>query len=672
MHYPAAPLFTPFSQLMMKPTSIVIHALLWMSLPTLVHATPTLEQLAASPKFGVASLSPDGRHVAIARPEERRSTLLIVNADTLDVVSELAFPDNEHVLGFHWVNSERLVVSNGTATGSLGQPQMKGELFAVSLDGSKRTYLFGYRAGQSKRNRGREGDFSHGFVINSLPDNEQELLIGEYDGLAASDAERRPTVHRVNAYSGARTEITRAPVTHAWITTDLAGDVRFASGWDERLLPITYRRAADGEWSQLAMGQSGLGSVRPFGFEPGDTAFHAAISEAGEPACIYRVQVADLQRKRLACDAQFESNWLMESSVRGQPIGVWFDAPLPRVEVFDRNSDDAQLYLALQQQLAPASVRFLGFSHDGQRVLVEASSDRDAGRLFLFDRKTQRARLLFARKPELDLNSLGATQPFAFDARDGVRLHGFLTLPPSGAAKGLPLVVMPHGGPFGITDRWEYDPDVQMLATRGYAVLKVNFRGSGGRGESFMRLGFKHWGGAIQDDIIDATRWAISNGFADPQRVCLMGGSFGAYSALMSAIRAPDLFRCAIGYAGVYDLELMFSRGDIRRSEFGRRYLDEAVGDDEQALAAQSPAAQVAQLQAPVLLVHGGADFRAPLAHAKAMRDALKRAGKPYEWMVVEDEAHGFYRAANRLAYYERALGFLEKHIGKQTGTPNP
>ncbi|MGQ0799673.1 MAG: alpha/beta hydrolase family protein [Pseudomarimonas sp.] len=656
----------------MKPTYIAIRVFLCLMLPAISHAAPTLEQLAAAPTFGIVSLSPDGRHVAIARPDERRSTLLIVDADSLDVVSELAFPDNEHVLAFTWVNSERLVVSNGTATGSLGRPQRKGELFAVSLDGSKRTYLFGYRAGQSKRNRGREGDYSHGFVINTLHANAEELLIGEYNMGAATDGESKPTVHRVNAYSGARTEITKAPLARAWITTDLAGDVRFASGWNEQNLPITYRRAADGEWSLLDMGQSGLGSVQAFGFEAGNMAFHAAISEAGEPACIYRVHVANLQRERLACDAQFESNWLMPSSRRGQPLGVWFEAPLPRLELFDSSSDDAQLYLALQQQLAPASVRFLGFSEDGQRVLVEASSDRDAGRLYLFDRKTQRARLLFARKPELDPNTLGATQPFAFNARDGLRLHGFLTLPASGAAKALPLVVMPHGGPFGIDDRWEYDPDVQMLATRGYAVLKVNFRGSGGRGESFQRLGYKQWGGSIQDDIVDATRWAIDNGFADAKRVCLMGASFGAYSALMSAIRAPDLFRCAIGYAGVYDLDLMFSRGDIRRSEFGRRYLDEAVGDDAKALAAQSPAAQVEHLQAPVLLVHGGADVRAPLAHAEAMRHALKKSDKSYEWMVVEDEAHGFYRAANRLAYYERALGFLEKHIGKQMGRTSP
>ena len=247
-----------------------------------------------------------------------------------------------------------------------------------------------------------------------------------------------------------------------------------------------------------------------------------------------------------------------------------------------------------------------------------------------------------------------------FKNRTGETLFGIYTAPLNRSGK-LPLVVTPHGGPFGPYDRWGYDADVQFLANRGCAVLQVNFRGSGGRGENFERATYRQWGTGIQDDIADGVRWTIDQGMTDPGKVCIFGASFGGYSAIMNPIRNPGMYKCAIGYAGIYDPAEMYKSGDINDSKQGRSFLARAVGAEED-LASQSPARRVAELDVPVLLIHGRSDHRAPIEQFNLMEAALKRAGKPFEVLVKPDEGHGFYNAANRTEAYERMEAFLRKY----------
>lgn len=228
-----------------------------------------------------------------------------------------------------------------------------------------------------------------------------------------------------------------------------------------------------------------------------------------------------------------------------------------------------------------------------------------------------------------------------------------------------PLVVLPHGGPHGIREEWWWEPWSQLLASRGYAVLQVNFRGSGGYGQAFQTAGYRQWGGLMIDDLIDATRWAVEQGHADGKRVCTLGASFGGYAALMSAAREPELFRCAISYVGVSDLALMHSRGDIQDSSYGESYLKRVIGEDADELADFSPTTHAADIKAAVMLIHGGEDVRVPIIHAERMRKALAKADRPVEWMVEDSEGHGFYRESHRLAFlYEGVLAFLAKHTG--------
>jgi dipeptidyl aminopeptidase/acylaminoacyl peptidase len=260
---------------------------------------------------------------------------------------------------------------------------------------------------------------------------------------------------------------------------------------------------------------------------------------------------------------------------------------------------------------------------------------------------------------------MAKSEPITLKARDGIALHGYLTKP-SGKedAKNLPLVVFVHGGPYGIRDDWAFDPYVQMLSSRGYAVLQVNYRGSGDYGSAFLKAGYHEWGGKMQDDVTDATDWAIAQGVADPKRICIFGGSYGGYAALEGAVKEPDLYRCAIGYVGVYDLRLMTTRGDIPQSTSGENYLKMVLGEDQSVLWDRSPIAHLDRLKAKVMLIVGGADKRVPAVQGESLRSALNKAHIEHEWLYQRTEGHGFYDEANRRNLFAKVIAFLDRNIG--------
>ena len=294
------------------------------------------------------------------------------------------------------------------------------------------------------------------------------------------------------------------------------------------------------------------------------------------------------------------------------------------------------------------------------------SGDRNPGDFVLVDFKAKRVEPLVVVKPSLPREALSAMRPVELQTRDGATIYGYVTSNAKAETPG-PLVVLVHGGPYGVRDSWGFSGQVQLLANRGFHVLQVNYRGSSGYGMAYQRAGYGQWGRRMQDDVTDATRWAIESKIADPDRVCIMGVSYGAYAALMGAAREPDLYRCAVGGAGVYDLTLMEKRGDVRRSRAGVHFIREMIGADGEELEARSPSHQAHRIRAAVLLYHGGRDLRSPLAHGHAMRDALERAGNPAEWVFESAQGHGFAGDAGRAEIYERILAFLNKHIGKDS-----
>ena len=255
-------------------------------------------------------------------------------------------------------------------------------------------------------------------------------------------------------------------------------------------------------------------------------------------------------------------------------------------------------------------------------------------------------------------------KPISFKARDGLEINGYLTLP-KGKSNDLPMVMLVHGGPHGVRDYWGYDSEVQLLANRGYAVMQLNYRGSGGYGQEFLESGFLKWGTEMQDDLTDGALWAVNEGIVDKNRLCIYGASYGGYAALMSSVREPDLYKCAIGYVGVYDVESFTSVGNIPGFRAGAAYLKAVIPEDPETRKAFSPSKQVRKIKAELFLVHGKMDRQAHYKNYEILTRELDAIGKDYKSMVKDTEEHGFTIEENKIELYNEMIAFLDENIGE-------
>ncbi len=254
-------------------------------------------------------------------------------------------------------------------------------------------------------------------------------------------------------------------------------------------------------------------------------------------------------KRRVIAQDPFGSVALVEYSAKPSlPIAVTVDTGIPRAQYRDAAAPDAQLHKTLSALLSDSYVHFINFSDDGQPLLFSVRSERDPGSFYLFDKKVGKAALLFSNKQDIEAEHMAERRPIRFRARDGLELAGYLTLPKNPNKTKMPMVLVPHGGPFGVRDEWYFDSDAQFLARRGYAVLQVNFRGSDGRGPGFLEAGYREWGGKIMNDLIDGVKWTTAQPQIDANRVCVVGASFVGYAALMLPVREPGMFKCSVGY----------------------------------------------------------------------------------------------------------------------------
>lgn len=297
--------------------------------------------------------------------------------------------------------------------------------------------------------------------------------------------------------------------------------------------------------------------------------------------------------------------------------------------------------------------------------IISFSRDDGPVAFYAYDRQTRKVAFLFDNQPDLNKYTLATMEPISFTSRDGLTIHGYLTLPPKTEGKNLPLVLNVHGGPQA-RDNWGYNPEAQWLANRGYACLQVNYRGSTGYGKEFLSAGDREWGGKMHDDLVDAVQWAIKQGIADPQKVAIYGGSYGGYAALVGATFTPDLFCCAVDIVGPSNLiTLLRSVPPYWSALLVSLY--KRVGNpdtDEEFLNSRSPLFKVDQIKIPMLIAQGANDPRVKQAESEQIVEAMKKRGIDYEYMLFPDEGHGFAKPENRLKFYAAAEKFLAKHLG--------
>ncbi|BCI55052.1 peptidase [Mycolicibacterium litorale] len=311
-----------------------------------------------------------------------------------------------------------------------------------------------------------------------------------------------------------------------------------------------------------------------------------------------------------------------------------------------------------------------GISSDdsGRRWVVTFSHDRDPGVTYFYDHATGESRLLFRPYPHLDPESLAPMAPVTITARDGLELHSYLTLPVGVQPVGLPMVLLVHGGPWA-RDCWGFQPDVQLLANRGYAVLQVNFRGSTGFGKAFTKAAVGEFAGTMHDDLIDAVQWAVGRGYADRDRIAIFGGSYGGYAALVGVTFTPDVFAAAIDYVGISSLaNFMRTLPNVARRFLANNW-HRYVGDpddpaQEADMLARSPITRVDRIRTPLLVVQGANDSRVVQAESDNLVEALRARGAEVEYMVKADEGHGFVNPENGIDLYRDVERFLAQHLG--------
>ena len=589
-----------------------------------------------NPEQATFQLSPDGNSIAFLQPYENRMNVFVrprAGGPAVRITSET----DRDVAGYFWKGSRRIVYLK----------DFKGDenfhLVSVDSDGKNLVDLTPF-------------DKVRAMIIDDRYDDDGEILVALN--------KRNPEVfdvYRIDLNSKELTLLAENPgnIT-AWIT-DHAGRIRLAIATDGVNNSIMHR-ADDNSAFATVITTNFRQQISPLFFDFDNKLLFAASNIDRDKAAIVRVDPAtakeeslifehpevdvgglDWSRKRKVCtEAQFVT-WKRERK--------FFDAEMQAI------------HADLERQLQGYEIDLQSSNKDETLFVVAAWNDRTQGVRYLYDVATKTLTKLAEIAPWLDENELAEMKPITYQARDGLTIHGYLTLP-QGGGKNLPMVVIAHGGPWA-RDVWGYDPEAQFLANRGYAVMHMNFRGSTGYGRKFWEASFKEWGRTMQDDVTDGVKYAIAQGIADPKRVAIYGGSYGGYCTLAGLAFTPELYACGVDYVGVSNLFTFIKT----IPPYWKPMLDmlyEMVGNpetDKELLAAASPALHADNIRAPLLIAQGAQDPRVNIEESNQMVAALNKRGIDVEYIVKDNEGHGFHNEENRFEFYEAMERFLEKHL---------
>jgi dipeptidyl aminopeptidase/acylaminoacyl peptidase len=611
-----------------------------------------LEQFLKRDVFETMNISPTGEYFAATIPKDDGSSLVILRRADMKVTGKVVLPKDTYIATFNWVNPNRILFSVGEKAGELEQPSGTGEIYGVNVDGKGQGgALIGVRSSASGSR------FFAASILSTLRDDDDNVLI-TINGEAGSSQ-----VARMNVNSGKYTTIVKSPVKNGSFSADPKGVVRFVTGFKGDNRSKTFHRANDkAEWELINDEALTEKTVSPIGYSADGVTAYLQSEEIAGPDAIYTFNSVTKEKKLLLVDDNVSPAGALRSPVDGSMFGVAYNDGKPRYAYIDKDNEFAKMHASLQSSLRSQTLVPVSFSKDGNLAIVLGYADNVPGDFYLYDRTKNKLDYILSRNAWFKPEMLAKMEPVYFVARDGMPIEGLLTTPVGSNGKNLPLIVNPHGGPFGIQDIWGYNSDVQILAANGYAVLQVNYRGSGGYGRKFMRSGYQEWGGKMQDDLTDATKWAIKEGIANQNRVCIYGASYGGYSSLMAVAKEPDLYQCAFGNVGLYDLAMWYRVGDAKDSKSGVTYLKEAIG--ERGLDSASPAKLASRIKVPVYLTAGREDVRTPAVQTEMMYKALQKEGKQAEMHIYEGEGHGNFLLKNQIDFYQRLLGFMDKHIG--------
>lgn len=629
------------------------HQLLLPVLPALLaiaHAAPPpAAAYAALPEAGNARMSPDGKFIALIAASGDQ---LAISVSSLDSNAGMQLPTGAWNPGTpRWKDNQTLLASvEQTESMPDGLPIPTTRLVAIKSDGSAiKPVVF-----DSDFDSDVEVIGGTNYVMNiqdqlvsTLPDQAGHVLM---QVVAPNATDPYPAVYNVDLWSGNKVReegdfddvvrwfADRSGVVRAGITRT---ERDFARGvYDTHIIA---RASADDDWHKIML------VAGQIAFSPDDPEQIYVL--AGEPRRIMLINIAT------GASSVIATGQVTMVIRNGTMIGIASLQPDGTTSVSYTDPGWARDQASIAGALHLKNVILTDRSDDGMRATAYVAVGDHPAVLYLLDRTVHPANLspILTDYPDVPADQVAPNKWMNFQARDGLTIPVLVTLPVGAPAGPIPFVVLPHGGPTG-RDSGGFDFVAQFLASRGWGVLQPEFRGSTGYGEAFQKAGLRQWGLAMQDDVTDATKWAIAQGMADPNRICIVGMSYGGYAALEGAEKEPSLYRCAAAYAPVTDLPLMLR--DNRRFSFGDANIPR-VGDDSDQLEATSPDRHADLIQIPVLLIHGMKDFTVPVTQTQRMERALKEAGKTETTIYLPDSTHSLPHVADRLAVLNALEAFL-------------
>ncbi|MCX6939570.1 MAG: S9 family peptidase [Verrucomicrobia bacterium] len=608
-----------------------------------------------APVIASLTFSPNGKYIACLVPFERRMNLAVIDLEkgTKNLLTN--FKDKQATQP-SWASDDRIlfrVDDDGKESFAL---------YAVNRDGKDPVVL---ASGYSKADSNSEVNVRFRSVLGRIEGDTKNVLV-----LANITYRDWSDVATMNLKTGTMTKLIEAPGNVDYYLRDHAGQVRIAVMQKEQIRLVLYRDAKTNGWVTLGEHHMDSPGWEPIGFD-GDNQTLLIWSDVGRKTkAVYRYDTATrTQRELVFGDDTYDVEDVIYDASKKKIVGIQYDADRIRFHWLDEDMRkiDQQLTTSLPDTVhSPRQ-----FAKDGSKIIYFSSSDRDPGVYYLFDRKTQKLNELAVIKPGIDPEKMSPMKSISFAARDGLKVYGYLTLPRGRPAKNLPLILHPHGGPFGIRDEWSYRDEVQFYANRGFAVLQVNYRGSGGYGRAYEASGFKKWGLEMQDDLSDGVKWCIAQGIADPARVVISGASYGGYAAMAGLTLSPELYCAGINYVGVTDIELLIPKGAPPDRMYWRDTRLGKLSDagDRKRIHDTSPVHLADRINVPLLMAYGKNDPRVHIDHGFDMERALKKAGKTYEMIIEADEGHGFRKEESRIAFFDTVDLFLKKNVLTRLGT---
>jgi dipeptidyl aminopeptidase/acylaminoacyl peptidase len=639
------------------------------SLVTLANAQDKIpiENFFKLPEYADMDLSPDGASIAAFSPLKGRQNLVVIDVKTRKAKPITGLEDRD-VVGVSWISNKRMLYTTGRL-GERDREQRGGGLFAVDVDGSNHR-LISEGTDEAASGSGLRVTARPLAIVRTLPGDSDDIIAQEIIFPPRQPAQSGP-LYRVDTRTGRKTDISLGKpatggVSESWVVDEKGVPRAFIARNLDEGTQIYYRAGADAPWKKLdEFNENSPNTWRPSAVAEDGKTLYVFSRKGRDTSALYRYDpetatmgemVAQHPKVDLSGLVRDKDGIRGVSYRDGQTSVAWFDEDLAKIQ-------------SVADKAFPDNRNVLRWTRDHNLVLIRSYSDVAPSSFYLFDRKAGKMEWLADSRPWIDPKKMSPMKPVWYNARDGLEIPAYLTIPKGTSGKSLPLVVVVHGGPWVFGDTWSFDQEAQFLASRGYAVLQPNYRGTLGYGWKHFRSSYYQWGLAMQDDVTDGVNWLVKEGIADPNRVCIYGGSYGGYAAMMGVAKDPDLYKCAVNYVGVTDLPLHLTASwtDFFASEATGVVLKRRIGDvskDMQRLEATSPTYLASRIKAPVLMAYGGADVRVIPENGTRMRAALEKVGQKPQWIIIDDEGHGYRKLENQVMFYGEMEKFFERNIG--------